>query len=96
MNFHNSTLHMTWNHTEQIFIQHCSTTDISLENMLYSMFMSSVMLLSVCGNSIVILAVLMSNSLKKRCTFYFVASLGEYLIIDYFMSIDLFKDFWDP
>ena len=49
----------------------------STENVLYSIFMGLVLAFSVGGNSIVILALLMSNTLKKRSTFFFVASLGE-------------------
>jgi len=50
--------------------------DSSLENELYSAFMILVFLITVLGNIVVILAVLLSKKLRERTTFYFVASLA--------------------
>ena len=57
-----------------------SPSSTSVENISYSLFMGFILLFSVSGNSIVILVVVMSRSLKKRYTFYFIASLGEYFL----------------
>ena len=72
---------LSLNHTETPLYANmstkCTTLNMSLENIVYSMVMSSVLLLSVSGNSIVILAVCMSNSLRKRRTYCFLVSLGK-------------------
>lgn len=54
----------------------CDVIDASTGNMFYSMFMLILLLFSIFGNSIVVLAVVLSNKLTDRSTFYFVASLA--------------------
>ena len=56
----------------------CSSVDASFENFLYSLFLCVVLFISAIGNIIVVVVVMMSNSLKRRSTFYFIASLGKY------------------
>ena len=58
-------------------VDSCSSVDVSLENFLYSLFMCVVLFISAIGNIIVVVVVMMSNSLKRRSTFYFIASLGK-------------------
>ena len=48
--------------------------------MLYSVLMALVLCVSVCGNVIVVVAVICSPLLKARQTFTFAASLGEFLV----------------
>lgn len=44
----------------------------------YALFMVVILLTSLIGNLLVVVAVLMSPSLKKRVTSKFIASLGKY------------------
>ena len=56
----------------------CNDTQISDEKLLYSIFMIFLLLLSLLGNSIVLLAVCCSRSLAERPTFHFISSLGRF------------------
>ena len=55
----------------------CSSVDMSVLNICYTLFMMFLFVLSVSGNVLVVLVVAMSHSLRRRSTFYFVASLGK-------------------
>ena len=55
----------------------CSSVDMSVLNICYSLFMMFLFILSVSGNVLVVLVVAMSHSLRRKSTFYFVASLGK-------------------
>ena len=78
-----STTMMTtlWNQTKDTSGNYCDEPlKGSVQNIFYALFMMILLLLSVFGNSVVILAVCLSNKLNDRSTFYFVASLGEMLV----------------
>ena len=83
MTFNNTTIfgNMTGNMT---LIYRSCRVDPSSVNIVYTVFMVSLLLLSVIGNSVVLFAVLLSNKLTKRksSTFYFVASLGNKVSYD--------------
>lgn len=49
----------------------------SVEHVLFSLFMSIVLLLSLCGNALVVVSIAMSNVLKRRVSSLFIASLGK-------------------
>ncbi|XP_066933524.1 adenosine receptor A2b-like [Clytia hemisphaerica] len=53
-----------------------SVGDIQVEMILYCIFIAIIMLSSVVGNLLTVLSIIMSRSLKKRVTFYFIASLA--------------------
>ena len=59
--------------------QYCDEIDDSIQNILYSIFMSLVMVLSLCGNTLVVVSVLMSRILRRRVSSMFIASLGEFV-----------------
>ena len=49
----------------------------SPENQFYTALMILLLLMSIIGNAIVIIAVWLSSKLTERSTFYFVGSLGK-------------------
>jgi len=51
--------------------------DVKPTMILYLIFIALIMVCSVVGNLFVVSAVFLSNTLKRRITFYFIASLGE-------------------
>ena len=65
------------NSTQQRF-DHCEKPlDGSLENVAYAIFMTLLLLASFVGNSLVILATILSKQLRKRVTVYLIVSLGK-------------------
>lgn len=58
----------------------CVEMDTSAMNLMYAIFMVLLLLCSVFGNTVVILAVFLSNKLTDRSTFYFIASLGKTIL----------------
>jgi len=49
----------------------------SVENIAYATFMIILLLASVIGNSLVVLASCLSKQLRARVTIYFILSLGK-------------------
>lgn len=52
----------------------------SLENVAYFCFMLLILLTSIIGNSLVVMASVLSKQLRHRVTVYFIISLGKNLI----------------
>ena len=56
----------------------CGDIEATTEKIVYSIFMIVLLLCSLLGNTVVVSALLLSNKLTERSTFYFVASLGKF------------------
>ena len=52
--------------------------DSSFENIAYAVFMTMLLFASFIGNSLVIVATILSKQLRKRVTVYLIVSLGMY------------------
>ena len=57
--------------------------DIDAEVILYIVFMALIMLCSVVGNLLTVFSIVMSSALKRRVTFYFIASLGKKTLLSF-------------
>ena len=55
-----------------------SSQGIEAEVVLYIVFIALIMLCSVVGNLLTVFSIMMSSALKRRVTFYFIASLGKW------------------
>ena len=55
-----------------------SSQGIETEVVLYIVFIALIMLCSVVGNLLTVFSIMMSSALKRRVTFYFIASLGKF------------------
>lgn len=58
---------------------------IEMEVILYIIFITLIMLCSIVGNLLTIFSIMMSSTLKRRVTFYFIASLGKWLLFFWFV-----------
>ena len=85
-NNHTTITNQTFNNTDgggsSIQLPGCgdSMGDVRAEVVLYIVFIALLMLCSVVGNLLTVFSILMSSALKRRVTFYFIASLGKSLI----------------
>lgn len=59
----------------------CLAPSFTTLKVLYIILMSIILAVSLIGNSVVVISVMMSPILKSRQTYHFAASLGTYLFI---------------
>lgn len=65
------------NNSTQQQVNYCAKPlNSSFENVAYAIFMTVLLLASFVGNSLVILATILSKQLQRRVTVYLIVSLG--------------------